>query len=131
MGLPEWSLLQHTLRVPHVALRYLRAGYDWSPDLELVRTGRGTRYGDRPHRPDGVAIAPDGTRVAVEVELTAKSVDRTLRIIEGRLGDFQRIDYWAGTPRTHQHLRRCLERLPPFLAGRVELRKFDDGGGEA
>lgn len=131
VGLPEWSLLQHTLKVPLVGLHYLRRGHQWTPDAELVRTGRASQYGDRPHRPDGIAAKPDGTRVAVEVELTAKSVDRTLRILDGLMREYDRIDYWVGDDRVHQHIGRCLERMPLFLTGRVELRKLEDIGGVA
>jgi len=70
-------------RVAHLraaaAVRLHQTGADltrWIGERELT-TRKFLGEGDRPgHRPDGIEVLPDGRRVAIEVELTAKNPER-------------------------------------------------------
>jgi len=62
-----------------------RADVHWVCERELRSTqARKGRHGE--HLADGLVILPNDKRIAIEVELTAKTHERTQRIIDGLVG---------------------------------------------
>jgi hypothetical protein len=88
---PRVGLLAHTAAVNDVRLHIqARApATEWVPERVLARD-----RGAGEHLPDGVAIT-DGTRVAIEVELTVKSRRRITAILDELAGRFDATLYFC------------------------------------
>lgn len=65
---------RHEVAVATVSARYLARGFSWERDRKPAQKNE--------HQVDGVAIAPDGRRELVEVELTAKVSHRYRMIFQ-------------------------------------------------
>jgi hypothetical protein len=96
---PRVGLLAHVAAVNDVRLHVERQSpaSEWISErlLALERT-------QGQHLPDGLAVS-DGQRVAIEVELTAKSTKRTRAILDELAGRFDAIAYFCA-PAAHRQL---------------------------
>lgn len=121
------STLAHHLTVADLAERLLaqHPGASWTTERELRRDamaaarerGTGRLVDGVPHVPDGALILPDGQRVAVEVERSAKGSAR-YRAILG----------WYAAGMAHDRLRWFVadRRVRDRLATLVRAEQLDD-----
>lgn len=124
--------VEHDLTVIDVALALTaRTGGAWVTERELRReAGQRFGVGHQGHVPDGVLVLPDGRRVAVEVETSAK----TLRRLQVLLRNYLRTRYaevWFICRTARQaHKVRQAARGMDFVRV-MELREVlrDDGPG--
>lgn len=122
---PRIGLLSHVAAVNDVRLHIqARApATEWVPERVLVRD-----RGAGEHLPDGVAIT-DGTRVAIEVELTVKSRRRVTAILDELAGRFDATLYFcAAAP--HRQLTELAEsgRWPSLGVRELPAPKTGDAG---
>jgi len=102
-GFPAWrprvGLLAHVTAVNAVRLHveYTSPGSEWVSERLLV----GQRAAGE-HLPDGAVIA-DAQRIAIEVELTVKSLRRTRAILDELTGRFDAVAYFCA-PGPHRLL---------------------------
>ena len=82
--------------------RAARPSTEWIPERVLARDRRAGE-----HLPDGVAIA-EGTRVAIEAELTVKSRRRVTAILDELMGRFDATLYFCA-PGPHRQLTELVE----------------------
>jgi hypothetical protein len=101
---PRIGLLAHVAAVNDVRLHIQgRApGTEWIPERVLAKE---RRTGE--HLPDGVAIT-EGTRVAIEVELTVKSRERVTTILDELTSRFDAVLYFCA-PGPHRQLTELAE----------------------
>jgi hypothetical protein len=96
---PRVGLLAHVAAVNDVRLHVKRQSpeSEWISErlLALERT-------QGQHLPDGLAVT-DGQRVAIEVELTVKSMKRTRAILDELSGSFDAVAYFCA-PAPHRQL---------------------------
>jgi len=102
--------LPHNLVVADVALVLLERypGLVWVTERELRReAGQRFGFGQNIHVPDGVLILPNGKRIAVEVEVTAKEKRRVEKIMRGYLrnADYAEVWYFCRTPRQVERVK--------------------------
>ncbi|WP_340676203.1 MobC family replication-relaxation protein [Paraperlucidibaca sp.] len=78
--------IPHHLDIQHARLRAQRAGWsDWIPESILPR--------GLAKRPDAVVVAPDGRKIAIEVERHVKTVKRYEAIFSAYLQAIRRKEY--------------------------------------
>jgi hypothetical protein len=101
---PRIGLLAHVAAVNDVRLHIQGRApeTEWIPERLLARERRAGE-----HLPDGVAIT-EGRRVAIEVELTAKSRDRVTAILDELAGRYDAVLYFC-TPGPHRQLSELAE----------------------
>lgn len=107
------TVLDHSIDLQRLKLACLRAGWkNWvRPDSE--------QWGKN-HRPDAIAIMPDGTPVAVECERTIKTTKRYKAVVANYVGSlkknaFQHVIYASPTPEKIHNVERLLRSLPPLV----------------
>lgn len=111
----------HHLDVQHARLKAQRFGWsDWMPEALLPR--------GLAKRPDAVVLAPDGRRVAVEIERHVKTVKRYEAVFSAylqaiRRGEYDEIHYIVPDRKFAERLRRVfgLVTSVPVLGERVQL----------
>lgn len=111
----------HHLDIQHARLKAQRAGWsDWTPESLLPR--------GLAKRPDAVVLAPDGRRVAVEVERHVKTVKRYEAIFSAYLqaikrGEYDEIHYLVPDRKFAGRLQRVFELVTsvPVIGERVQL----------
>jgi hypothetical protein len=153
---PGLARLAHLRAVTSVRLalaatpQYAHAGAYWRSERRL-RARIGGRLGLREHVPDGEVHWPDGADVpwagecwAIEAELTAKTVARTVAIMRElltRTGDYGcaagQVLVAGRAPRHARSIYVCSAAAAPVVArardtvgalgGRVEIRSLPDG----
>jgi len=118
--------LRHDLRVGELAVALLRAtpGARWVSEREIRRQAAEEGLAGGPHVPDGLLLLPDGTRVAVELELTPKTRRHLLRILRfyARSRAYDRVRYLTPDPGQADRLRALAHHLP-----HVEVGVWPDG----
>ena len=107
------TVLDHSIDLQRLKLACLRAGWkNWvRPDLE--------KWGKH-HRPDAIAVMPDGTPVAIECERTIKTVKRYKAVVANHLGAlkknaYRHVIYTSPTPEKACNVERLLRSLPPLV----------------
>lgn len=123
-------------RVAHLrataAVRLYRTGADltrWISERELT-TSQFLAKGDKPgHRPDGIEVLPDGRRVAIEVELTAKNPERYWSPVteSGLLLEVANAARDAGS---REVAYWCTREVRPVVARAIEQHDRVKGGRE-
>lgn len=131
---PKPTTVPHTRAV--AALRLHRSGWDlsrWISERQLRHEAGGYRKRGKaePHLPDGIEVLPDGRRVLIEVELTAKSPQRMWEVIQDvdiRAGELNcsAVGYWV-TPGAARIVQDAIERhrrewgdRTPFYVSSIE-----------
>jgi hypothetical protein len=134
---PVLQHLTHTLTVAALRL-HLEAheGWGWRSEAQLqVDYDISSRFGNGTgrHLPDGLAIAPDGSRWALEAELSVKqdtALDRILFDLTDTAPDYRpahdQIVYYV-TEATRRPVERAIERLDTSRAARMIVRGLPDG----
>lgn len=109
------TVIEHTLDLQRLKLACLRAGWkNWTrPDAE--------KWGKN-HRPDALAVTPDGVRVAVECERTLKTAKRYHTVASNhatslKQGAFQHVVYASPEPEKARNVARLLLGLKPLHVG--------------
>jgi hypothetical protein len=122
---PRLGALSHVAAVNDVRLHIqsLAPETEWIPERVLARD-----RGAGEHLPDGVAIT-DGTRVAIEVELTVKSRRRVTAILDELTGRFDATLYFCAAG-THRQLTELFEsgRWPSLGVRELPTSKTGDPG---
>jgi hypothetical protein len=122
---PRLGALAHVAAVNDVRLHIqtLAPATEWIPERVLARD-----RGAGEHLPDGVAIT-DGTRVAIEVELTVKSRRRVTAILDELAGRFDATLYFCAAA-THRQLTELSEsgRWPSLGVRELPASKTGDRG---
>jgi hypothetical protein len=124
---------RHHLAVVSLSLDLASAhpGSRWVSERELRHElgGQGG-VGMRVHVPDGALVLPDGSRQAIELELTAKTARRLSGILRhwARSRDYQAVRYFVTRPAEAARLGRL---FAPYPYLRVELWAVppEAGGG--
>jgi len=126
------ATLRHSLAVVSAALELLLAapGAVWVAERE-VRADRlrGPEISNT-HIPDGVLVLPDGSRTAVEVDLSAKAPARLARIVSyyGRTRDYAAVRWFAAPPAMAARLQ-ALSRGLPHISVQAWTVPAEAGGG--
>ncbi len=122
---PRIGLLSHVAAVNDVRLHIqtLAPATEWIPERVLARDRLAGE-----HLPDGVAIT-DGTRVAIEVELTVKSRRRVTAILDELTGRFDATLYFCAAG-PHRQLTELAEsgRWPTLGVRELPTPKTCDPG---
>lgn len=110
------ATMEHNLLLVDLAQALVRkTGGRWKTDRQ-VRRERGFEISTstRPHIPDGVLTLPDGSKVAVELELTAKGLRRLEKILKGyaRMTEYGEVWYFALTPALARRIRDLAQKMP-------------------
>lgn len=107
------TVLHHTLDVQRLKLACLRAGWkNWMrPDAE--------KWGKN-HRPDALAVTPEGIQVAIECERTLKTLKRYKSVMANHIASlkknaFRRVIYVSPEPNKVRNVERLLRSLPPLV----------------
>lgn len=107
------TVFDHTIALQRLKLACLRAGWkNWTrPDFE--------KWGKH-HRPDALAVMPDGTSVALECERTIKTTKRYKAVVANHIGAlksgaFRHVIYTSPTPEKIRNVERLLRNLPPLV----------------
>lgn len=107
------TVIDHTLDLQRLKLACIRAGWkNWTrPDAQ--------KWG-KAHRPDALAIAPDGMPVAIECERTVKTLKRyrataAAHIDALKKNTYQRVIYVSPMPEKLRNIERLLRALPPLV----------------
>jgi hypothetical protein len=139
LSFKQWA--PSAVGLPHAdAVTAVRLGLEALPEGRWVseralRQGLSRTAGAKmPHLPDGELLTAFG-RIAIEVELTAKTVERTRKILAGlttRQGDYAgtvaagdgprytQVRYFT-SPDAHSVVEQAREQLPEELARRVRI----------
>ena len=146
VGLPYRPWVPTAVGLPHAdAVMAVRLGLEalpedrWVPERTL-RQGLSRAAGTTmPHLPDGELLSAFG-RTAIEVELTAKTIERTRKILAGltsRRGGYAAGDQPAGEGYRYAQVRyfaspdaagvveQARDRLPDDLAARVRIERLE------
>lgn len=120
VSLPAITQLQHACAISHVSL--LTAGWGrWVSEAVVWRD-----YRQLPRKPDAILVTPTVGQVAVEVELTCKTKDRTKRILLQLLANFPAVQFWCGSPQVVAHVGRVIDtQLLAAEAARVQIHSID------
>ncbi len=140
-GPPPLVNLAHTYAVGQVRARAEHAGWctGWTSERSLLAD----KPDSRAHTPDGVLIASDGPRWALELERTQKSGRRLDRIIGELITRaaacdavavpefpplwwWNRILYVTTTPGAAGAVRRAVDRLPNHLRHLIAVRDLTE-----
>jgi hypothetical protein len=114
---PSLATVAHRHAVGVVRAAVEAAGeVEWLPERELREGKRGRDAA----LPDGVVLA-GGRRTAIEVELTPKTLARTLEVIRTLLAEYDDVVYFA-TPSAARVVERAVERLK--AGDRVRVRAY-------
>lgn len=107
------TVIDHTLDLQRLKLACIRAGWkNWTrPDAE--------KWGKH-HRPDALAVTPEGISVAIECERTLKTPRRYMAVLANHIASlkkkaFQRVVYVSPTPEKVRNVERLLRSLPPLV----------------
>lgn len=129
-----FALIPHTVWLSRIRLAYEGQGWTWESERTIHREGTTARREDgttfhrggidvetgRPlepaqrgeHAADGIATSPNGLRVAIECELTAKQAHRYAQILPSLATDLRhdRVHYWAPAE-VAPHVSTAVERF--------------------
>lgn len=106
---PKVSMLAHIHAVSLVRLgvECRGLGSEWVGERTLYKE----RETPRDHVPDGAYLAPDGTRVVVEVECSVKGADRLAGIVGDLTLSHERVLYVVATPAVARAVARAVESV--------------------
>lgn len=129
-----YALIPHTVWLSRIRLAYEGQGWTWESERTIHREGTiatredGTTFHrggidvetGKPleprqrgeHAPDGIATSPNGLRVAIECELTAKQPHRYAAILPALATDLRhdRVHYWAPSE-VASHVAAAVDRF--------------------
>jgi hypothetical protein len=133
----DLGTLRHDLALVSLSLDLLAAvpGSHWISERELRHAEAGEEgLGLRRHIPDGVHVQPDGQRVAVELELTAKTARRLTAILRfyARSRAYDAVRYFLPGTAAAARLERLAHELPHVRAEvwAVPAEAGGEGAGE-
>lgn len=120
---------EHDLLVADAALA-LAAKHNWEFETEReIRASKGARFA-RGHTPDAILLTKNGTKIALEVETSYKSVQRLEKIIRHyRRSEVQRVLFVCRADRQADRIREIAARAKAdgLVAVKTAREVLDDG----
>ena len=120
------STMAHHLDIQKARISAARSGWKgWQAGDAVFQKERKMKY------PDAIATAPDGARVAIEVERTIKSKKRYSEIIVSHLlarraGHYQRVMYRCPDPDLTARLARVFDSIKSVRYGAKSITLTDE-----
>jgi hypothetical protein len=105
----------------------LVGGGTWCSERQLrAEIKRASWQGKAPHTPDGEWLMEQGERLAIEVELFAKTPRRIRPILESLSVRYSRIWYVVSTTTVQHVIEAGVASLEPEVRGRFLVRLLDE-----
>lgn len=122
---PSPGALEHVFRVNEIRMYIQRRdpARAWTGERQLRFEAPSEEH--RRQVPDGVVDLPDGARIAVEVELTVKAINRYPEIIDRLLRAYPAVWYFCRA-QAAPPVERCLAEFPEPARSRVRVYRLED-----